>query len=174
MSWNGWTTTPFYTTAPPVLPLAPAPRGSASCGAEDSALRLAFERPLDSSGWRVTLETISASVVRNRQFDKETSMPTTTQYVSNRGPDTPGHPDDVRFVASFETFEEAASLKKKLDAADASRSAIIFQSLVRVTPAARPSHETWHIDTGKESSETASRPDCTPLGFDVFTGPRKL
>lgn len=103
-------------------------------------------------------------------------MPTTVQFVSNRGPDKAGHPVDVRFIASFETFEEAADLKKKLDddgqAQD--RAAIIFHSLVRTKKGSRPSHETWHVDKGKTASETAKKEGCTPLGFDVFTAPRKL
>jgi hypothetical protein len=100
----------------------------------------------------------------------------TMHWVSNRGVDSPGEPEglDIRFVASFENYDQAAVLKEALDGREPhDRGAIIFHSLVRRRPGERASHEAWHVDQGKKGSEIAKEPHVTPLSFDVFEGPKE-
>jgi hypothetical protein len=85
-----------------------------------------------------------------------------------------GDANDVWFVASTETFDEAKQLKSELDEIDPLREAVIFRSVVRQdsqNPVSRPSHETWHIDDGQTDSAVATEPDVEVIGFDVFTAP---
>lgn len=97
-----------------------------------------------------------------------------SQDVSNQGVDTPGSPaiEDVRFVASTETYEEAEKIKAVLDGGG--RLAVIFHSLYRWSPGKRSSHETWHIDRHQKASLEIGVGDANSIGFDIFTAPKEI
>ena len=98
--------------------------------------------------------------------------PSAMHYVSNEGIDEEGQPD-VRFIASFKTYGEAAELKKALDSAKENMKAFIFHSLVKRRPGEPASHEAWHIDDSDEASQIAKETHVSEIGFDVFVGPKE-
>ncbi len=97
-------------------------------------------------------------------------MPTLARYISNQGPDVPGQPVDVRFIASTETYEAALALKNQLDPLEPGSAAVIFRSVSRLSPSMpKASHETWHLDQGTQDSVEAKGFGVVAIGYDVFT-----